>query len=167
MSDTSALEPTTVHTAPETTASAPAPAPVPAASPAPSRPTWAGAIHGIVNFTALGARVTSLAIAAALLKEQLHLLQARMRDDAARARRGSEQLAQAGVDARFQAQALEVAAAFERVADAAGETADAADGMEADAHGVRHAHQTEYGAIYEIAQASPYAQPKPGFNAVR
>jgi hypothetical protein len=152
MSDTSALEPTT--------------APVPAASPAPSRPTWTGAIHGIVNYTALGSRITSLAIAAALLKEQLHLLQARMRADAVRARRLAEQLAQAGVDARFQAQTLEAATAFERVADAAGELADAADGMEAGAHGVRDAHQTEYGAIYEIAQASPYAQPKPGFNAV-
>ncbi|MFD0509254.1 conjugal transfer protein TraB [Streptomyces chiangmaiensis] len=109
----------------------------------------------------------ALATAAALLKEQLHLLKARMHHDAARARRLAEHLAQAGVDPHFQAQALEVAASFERVAEASGELADAADGMEANANGVRDAHQAEYGGIYEVTQALPYEQPKPGFNAVR
>ena len=131
------------------------------------RPTWSGVLFGILNFVTLAARVMALAAAAALLKEQLHLLKQRMHHDAARARTLADHLQQAGVDARFQAQTLEVAAAFERVAEASGELAQAADQMEADAHGVRDAHQSEYGGIYEAAQASPYAQPKPGFNRVR
>jgi hypothetical protein len=109
----------------------------------------------------------ALATAAALLKEQLHLLKARMHRDAQRARTLSGHLRQAGADARFQAQAIEVSQAFDRVAEASGEVANAADQMEAHAQGVRDAHQTEYGGIYEVAQASPYAQPKPGFNRVR
>ncbi|WP_344531017.1 conjugal transfer protein TraB, partial [Streptomyces rectiviolaceus] len=120
----------------------------------------------ILNFISLGLRVMALAVAAALLKEQLHLLKARMRRDAARARRLAEQLGQAGVDPKFQAQALEVAAAFERVAEASGEVAAAADQMEANAQFVKDAHDTEYGGIYERVNASPYAQPKPGFNEV-
>ncbi|MFJ4473246.1 conjugal transfer protein TraB [Streptomyces sp. NPDC089424] len=160
MPDPAAIEPTSDHTISDN-------APAPASNHAPDRPTWSGAIAGILNFVTLSLRILALAAAAALLKEQLHLLKARMHDDAARARRLAEHLAQAGVDQHFQAQTLEVAAAFERVAEASGELADAADGMEADANGVRDAHQAEYGGIYEVAQASPYAQPKPGFNAVR
>jgi hypothetical protein len=158
VSDSQALEPTSVQTGAEaaTTSSA-----------QPERPSWSGAIHGILNFITLAARITALAIAAGLLKEQLHLLKARMHRDAARARTLSEHLHQAGADTRFQAQSLEVAAAFERVATASGEVANAADGMEANARGVRDAHQAEYGGIYEVRQASPYAQPKPGFNRVR
>jgi hypothetical protein len=156
VSDSQALEPTAVQTGTEAANSA-----------QPERPTWSGAIHGILNFITLAAGVTALAIAAGLLKEQLHLLKARMHHDAARARRLAEHLHQAGADARFQAQSLEVAAAFERVAAASGEVANAADGMEANARGVRDAHQAEYGGIYEVRQASPYAQPKPGFNRVR
>jgi len=141
--------------------------PVPAAGRDTERPTWAGAIFGILNFITLAARIAALATAAVLLKEQLHLLKARMHHDAQRARTLSGHLHQAGADTRFQAQALEVAAAFERVADASGELAAAADQMEANAQFVKDAHQTEYGGIYEVRQASPYAQPKPGFNKVR
>lgn len=165
MSDNTAIEPTSVQTGSEVAQHADNPT-APAAAPADSRPTWSGAIFGILNFVTLSLRIMALAAAAALLKEQLHLLKARMHRDAARARRLTEHLNQAGVDGRFQAQTLEVAAAFERVAAASGELADAADGMEANARGVRDAHQAEYGGIYEVRQASPYAQPKPGFNEV-
>jgi hypothetical protein len=153
-----AIEPTAVQTGSElatTTGSQP------------ERLTWGGAITGILNFVSLSLRIMALAAAAALLKEQLHLLKARMHDDAARARRLADHLHQARVDTRFQAQAIEVAAAFERVAEASGELAQAADGMEAAAGGVRDAHEAEYRGIYEVRQASPYAQPLPGFNAVR
>ncbi|WP_256123046.1 conjugal transfer protein TraB [Streptomyces sp. LUP47B] len=162
MSDGTAIEPTSVQTAAEAGGSAP----VPAGGEA-ERPTWSGAIFGILNFVTLALRIMALAAAAAILKEQLHLLKARMHQDAQRARRLAGHLAQAGADAHFQAQAFEVAAAFDRVAEASGEVANAADGMEADANGVRDAHQAEYGGIYEAVQASPYAQPKPGFNRVR
>lgn len=163
MSDNNAIEPTSVQTGAEAAGDN---APVPASG-ATERPTWSGAIFGILNFVTLTARITALAVAAALLKEQLHLLKARMHRDAARARALAGHLNQAGADTRFQAQSLEVAAAFERVADASGELANAADQMEANANGVRGAHQAEYGGIYEVRQASPYAQPKPGFNRVR
>jgi hypothetical protein len=160
-----AIEPTNVQTGAE--AADNTPAPVRAPGPPSERPTWSGAIFGILNFITLSARVAALALAAGLLKEQLHLLKARMHRDAQRARTLSGHLHQAGADARFQAQSLEVAAAFERVATASGEVADAADGMEANANGVRNAHQAEYGGIYEVRQASPYAQPKPGFTPAR
>jgi hypothetical protein len=167
MSDdtTSAIEPTSVQTGSEAAASGNAP--VPASRGAADRPTWAGAISGILNFVTLSLRIMALAAAAALLKEQLHLLKMRMHQDAARARRLAEHLHQAGADTRFQAQAIEVAAAFERVAEASGELANAADQMEMNAQFVKDSHQSEYGGIYEVRQASPYAQPKPGFNAVR
>jgi hypothetical protein len=165
VSDSQAIEPTSVQTGAE--AAATSNSPVPAGGSEPERMSWGGAIGGILNFVTLSLRVMALAVAAALLKEQLHLLKARMHHDAQRARRLAGHLAQAGVDAHFQAQTLEVAAAFDRVADASGELAGAADGMETAANNVRDAHQAEYGGIYEVAQASPYAQPKPGFNAVR
>lgn len=142
-------------------------APVPATDGKPRRLTWGSAITGILNFITLSARTAALAAAAALLKEQLHLLKARMHHDAARARRLAGHLNQAGADARFQAQSLEVAAAFERVADASGELAQAADQMQINAEFVKDAHESEYRGIYEVRQASPYAQPKPGFNRVR
>lgn len=163
MSD--AIEPTSVQTGAE--AAAGDNTPVPANRGAVDRPTWAGAIHGILNFVTLVARITALAIAAALLKEQLHLLKALMHQVAAWARRLADHLAQAGVDTHFQAQAVEVAAAFDRVAEASGLLANAADDMEANANGVRDAHQAEYGGIYEYAQVSPYAQPRPGFTPAR
>lgn len=165
MSDHQAIEPTTVQTGAE--AAAADNAPVPAGGSQPARMSWGGAIAGILNFVTLSLRIMALAVAAAILKEQLHLLKARMHHDAQRARRLAEHLAQAGVDPRFQAQTLEVAAAFDRVADASGELAGAADGMETAANDVNHAHQNEYGEIYEVAQASPYAQPKPGFTPAR
>jgi hypothetical protein len=161
------IEPTSVQTGTEAAEHSGDNTPAPAGGSKPDRPTWSGAIHGILNFITLTARITALAVAAALLKEQLHLLKARMHRDAARARTLAGHLNQAGADARFQAQSLEVAAAFERVAEASGELANAADQMEANATFVKDAHQTEYGGIYEIRQASPYDQPKPGFNAVR
>jgi hypothetical protein len=165
MSDSQAIEPTSVQTGAE--AADADRAPVPAGDSQPARMSWGGAISGILNFVTLTLRIMALAAAAAILKEQLHLLKARMHHDAQRARRLAGHLAQAGVDPHFQAQTLEVAAAFERVAEASGVLANAADGMESAAHGVRDAHQSEYGGIYEVAQASPYAQPKPGFNKVR
>lgn len=160
-----AIEPTSVHTGAE--AATTDTTPTPDGSPAPRHPTWSGAIFGILNFITLAARIGSLAVSAALLKEQLHLLKTRMHHDAARARRLAEHLHQAGADIRFQAQAIEVAAAFERVAEASGELAGAADQMAMNAQFVKDSHQTEYGGIYETRQASPYAQPKPGFNRVR
>jgi hypothetical protein len=163
---TGAVEPTNVQTGSEVAAGGDT-APVPASGGTGERPTWAGAIYGILNFVTLALRITALAAAAALLKEQLHLLKNRMHRDAARARRLAEHLNQAGADARFQAQSLEVAAAFERVAEASGEVANAADQMEMNAQFVKDAHQAEYGGIYEVRQASPYEQPKPGFNKVR
>lgn len=157
MSDSTALEP-----APNGDST-----PTPSTDGSTARPTWAGVIGGILNFIALTARITALTIAATLLKEQLHLLKARMHRDAQKARTLSEHLHQAGADGRFQAQALEVAAAFERVAQASGELANAADQMEMNAQMVKDAHQAEYGGVYEVRQASPYEQPKPGFNRVR
>jgi hypothetical protein len=163
-SSSGAIEPTSVQTGAEAGSSN---APVPAPDSAPQRTGWASAIAGILNFVRLSARVMALAAAAALLKEQLHLLKAHMHRNAARARRLSEHLHQAGADIRFQGQAIEVSQAFDRVAEASGQVADAADKMEANARGVRDAHQTEYGGIYEVAQASPYTQPKPGFTPAR
>jgi hypothetical protein len=141
--------------------------PVPASGGTAARTGWGEAIFGILNFVTVALRVMALAAAAALLKEQLHLLKARMHRDAQRARTLAGHLHQAGADGRFQAQAIEVSQAFDRVAEASGEVANAADQMEAHARGVRDAHQAEYGGIYEVRQASPYAQPKPGFNRVR
>lgn len=134
---------------------------------APARASWTESIFGILNFVTLALRVMALATAAVLLKEQLHLLKARMHHDAQRARTLSGHLHQAGADVRFQGQAIEVSQAFDRVAEASGEVAGAADQMESDAQAVKDAHQAEYGGIYEVRQASPYAQPKPGFNRVR
>jgi hypothetical protein len=163
-----AIEPTSVQTGSEIAATTTGNTPVPAAGNQPERMSWGTAIGGILNFVTLSLRIMALAIAAALLKEQLHLLKQRMHRDAERARRLAGHLAQAGVDPKFQSQALEVAAAFERVAEASGEVAQAADGMEASANGVRDAHQAEYGGIYETVKALPggVTQPKPGFNAV-
>ncbi|MFF0009603.1 conjugal transfer protein TraB [Streptomyces tibetensis] len=162
-----AIEPTSVQTGAE--AAAANNAPVPVAGNQPERMSWGSAIGGILNFVTLALRIMALATAAALLKEQLHLLKARMHRDAERARRLAGHLAQAGVDPTFQSQALEVAAAFERVATASGELAQAADGMEASANSVRDAHQAEYGGIHETVKALPggVTQPKPGFNKVR
>ncbi|MFK8851231.1 conjugal transfer protein TraB [Streptomyces sp. Ac-502] len=161
--DSNAIEPTSVQTGAE----AAEPSTVPAVRNDTAPTGWSAALHGILNFVSLAGRVIALAGAAALLKERLHLLKARMHDDADRARRLSGHLHQAGADARFQAQTLEVAAAFDRVAEAAGEVTNAADRVEADAQGVRDAHQAQYGGIYEVARASEYDQPKPGFNEVR
>lgn len=161
----SAIEPTSVQTGSEVAASQGSN--LPATTGQGEKLSWGGAINGILNFVTLALRIMALAAAAALLKEQLHLLKARMHHDAQRARTLAGHLAQAGVDAHFQAQTLEVANAFDRVADASGELARAADDMETSANGVRDAHDAEYRGIYEVRQASPYAQPKPGFNRVR
>lgn len=161
--DPNTIEPTSVQTSAEVQAATGTNLPA-TQEQAPEKWSWGGAIGGILNFLSLGLRILALAAAAAILKEQLNLLQRLMRKDAERARRLAEQLAPAGVDGRFQAQAHEVAAAFERVADASGEVAQAADQMEADAQGVKDAHDTEYGGIYEAVNASPYEQPKPGFT---
>lgn len=162
MSD--AIQPTSVQTSSEVAAGANLPAKTSADG---ERPTWAGAIYGILNFVTLSLRVAALAAAAAILKEQLHLLKARMYRDANKCRTLTGHLHQAGVDAHFQARTLDVATTFDRVAEASGELMQAADGMEANARGVHDAHETEYRGTYEIRQASPYVQPKPGFNKAR
>lgn len=159
--NSTAIEPAPVQSGSEAAVEQPEPAGQPA------RMGWGAAIGGILNFIGLAARVMALATAAALLKEQLYLLKARMHHDAARARRLAEHLGQARVDPVFQAQALEVAAAFERVAQASGELADAADQMEMNAQFVKDAHDAEYGGVYEAVNSSPYEQPKAGFNKVR
>jgi hypothetical protein len=166
--ESSVIEPTSVQTGAEVAAQNDAPMPA-TQDPAPAKMNWGSAISGILNFITLGLRVMALAIAATLLKEQLHLLKRRMKRDAVRARRLSEQLAQAGAGPRHQARALEVARAFERVAEASGEVARAADQMEANAVAVRDAHDSEYGGIHETVQALPAGdvQPRPGFNEVR
>jgi hypothetical protein len=163
--ESQAIEPTSVQTGAEVDAATGSSLPA-AQEQAPERWTWGGAIGGILNFITLGLRVMALAAAAALLKEQLHLLKRRMEKDAERAITLSGHLAQAGVDAKFQAGAIEVAAAFGRVAAASEIVADAADRMESSAQGVKDAHDREYGGIYEAVNASPYHQPKPGFNKV-
>lgn len=160
MSDSTSIEPADTQPAASN-------APVPAQAPVPEKPTWGGVIAGIINFVTVTARIIALATAAALLKEQLHLLKSRMERNAQQARTLADNLGQAGVDPRFQAQTIEVSQAFDRVAEASGIVADAADGMEANARGVRDAHQAEYGGVFEVRQASAYEQPKPGFNAVR
>lgn len=171
--DSKAIEPTNVQTGAEAASGTPAadgggslPAPAGGNAPAQSGGGWKEAIFGILNFVTVALRVMALAAAAALLKEQLHLLKARMHRDAQRARTLSGHLHQAGADTRFQAQAIEVSQAFDRVAEASGEVANAADQMEMNAQMVKDAHQAEYGGIYEVRQSSPYDQPRPGFNRV-
>lgn len=153
-----------------TTDQAPAYTPVPVGeqgTPEPARPTFGGLLFQITNFVVLSARFLALAAAAMWLKENLHLLKAHMHRDAATARRLSEMCHAAGVDPYFIGLILEASAAFDRVAEASGVLADAADQMEANARFVKDAHETEYRGVFEVAQASPYDQPKPGFNAVR
>lgn len=135
--------------------------------PAAPKQTFGGIVSGIVNFITLSARVAALATAALWLKEGLHLLKARMHQDAETARRTSEQCGQAGVDPYFLGLFLEASQSLDRVAEASGELANAADQMETNARDVHDAHQAEYGGIHEAVQASAYDQPKPGFNAVR
>lgn len=169
MSDeATAIEPTSVQTGAEVTASTTDNPPA-VQEQAPERWTWGGAIGGILNFITLGLRVMALAAAAALLKEQLHLLKRRMEKDAQRSITLAGHLAQAGVDVRFQSDAIQLAGDFGVVAGSAEIVADAADRMEASAIGVRDAHDREYGGIHETVQALPggVAQPKPGFNKVR
>lgn len=159
MSDSTAIEPTSVQTGSEVAAggdNAPAP-----------RMGWGAAIGGIINFITTAARVMALAVAAALLKERMHLLKARMHRDAAFAHRVAEMCGQAGVDGRFVARYHEVGTHFQAVADCADGVTAAADTMEARARGVVDAHEREYRGVYEAVQASPYRQPKPGFNRVR
>ncbi|NUS25044.1 MAG: conjugal transfer protein TraB [Streptomyces sp.] len=165
MSD--AIEPTSVQTAAEAAAQPGNNLPATTSSnPPEQRQSFGQLIFGIVNFIALAACFAALAAAAALLKERLHLLKAQMHRDAAFARKVGEMCGAAGADPYFIALYLETAASFERVADASGELASAADQMEANAQFVKDAHDTEYRGIYEVRQASPYDQPRPGFNRV-
>jgi len=167
MSDSEAIEPTTVQTGGEAAAADGGNLPAHTNNSAPARPTFGGFINTIINFLTLSARFIALAAAAAMLKEHLHRLQDHARRDAATARRVAEQVGAAGADAYFVALYLEAAQDFDRTADCSTVVANAADQMEADARGVKDAHQAEYAGIYEVRQASPYAQPKPGFNRVR
>lgn len=164
MSD--AIEPTSVQTGAEVAANTSANPPA-VQEQAPDTWTWKGALGGILNFITLALRVMALAAAAALLKEQLHLLKRRMEKDAQRSITLSGHLAQAGADVRFQGDAIQLAGDFGVVAGSAEIVADAADRMEASAIGVRDAHDREYGGIHEVVVVMPYAQPKPGFNKVR
>lgn len=129
--------------------------------------TFGGLIGGIINFISLALAFTALAAAALMLKEQLHLLKARMERDAAFATKVGELCGDADVDAYFVALFTEASQAFTRVAEASGLLADAADQMETHARGVKDAHDTQYRGVYEVRQASPYDQPKPGFNEVQ
>lgn len=133
----------------------------------PAKKSFGELIFGILNFLTLSARFMALAAAAMWLKENLHLIKAHMHRNAEFARRVAEMCEAAGADGRFIAEILEASAAIERVAQASGVLADAADQMEMNARFVNDAHESEYRGIYEVRQASPYAQPKPGFNAVR
>lgn len=156
----------------DNTAAEPAPAsgnlPAPAQPAAPDQPkTFGSVLAGIINFVTLGARFMALATAAVFLKEGMHLLKKRMHDDSAKAVRISEMCGQAGVDPYFQGLVIDASQSLERVAEASGALADTADGMEANARGVRDAHEAEYRGVYEVRQGSPYEQPKPGFSEVR
>lgn len=167
-----AIEPTSVQTGSETAATESAsnhPAPTgPDNPPAPrQKKTFGGLLAGIINFVTLSARFMALATAAMWLKENLHHLKQRMHDDAALSRRVGEMSGHAGADDYFVGLFVEASKEFDLVAEASGELANAADGMEANARAVNDAHETEYRGIYEVRQASPYAQPKPGFNRVR
>lgn len=168
MSDNTPIEPTSVQTGAEVAANAGG-GNVPATTNAavPEKPTFGGLILGILNFITLAARFIALAAAAVMLKERLHLLKSAARRNAAFARRVGEMCGQAGADRYFVALYLETGQSFEIVAECSGALADAADQMEANARFVKDAHQREYGGIFEVRQASSYAQPKPGFNRVR
>lgn len=162
MSDNSgAIEPTAVQTGSEVAAHNGS------NLPAPTQPSFSGLLAGILNFVFLAGCFIALAAAAMWLKEKLHLLKERMRRDAAFARRVAELCGAARVDQYFLSLFFETATAFDRVADASGELANAADQMEMNARFVKDAHDSEYGGIYEVRQASPYEQPLPGFNRVR
>lgn len=159
MSDSNVIEPTNVQTGSEVAATVTENAPAP-------RMGWGAAIGGVINFITTGAKVMALAVAAALLKERMHLLKARMHRDAAFAHRVAEMCSQAGVDGRFVARYHEVGTYFVGVAECADGVTAAADTMEARARGVVDAHDRENRGVYEAVQASPYRQPKPGFNRV-
>jgi hypothetical protein len=161
VSDSNAIEPASVQTGSETATTSSGLA---AAAP---KQTFGGLLFGMLNFVTLSARFMALATAAMWLKENLHLLKQRMHDDADFARRVGELCGQADADDYFVSLFVEAAKDFNLVAEASGELAQAADGMEANARAVNDAHEAEYRGIYEVAQASPYTQPKPGFNAVR
>lgn len=164
MSD--AIEPTSVQTGAEAATHEEANLPAPATDNKPKQ-TFSSLVFGVLNFLTLSARFMALATAAMWLKDNLHLLKTRMDNDAAFARKVGEMCGDAGADAYFVALFLETSQAFDCVAEASGELTQAADGMEANANAVNDAHETEYRGIYEVRQASPYAQPKPAFNRVR
>lgn len=168
MSDHTPIEPTSVQTGAEAAAQdgANLPATTGSNSPAPAQQSFGGLISGILNFIVLAGCFIALAAAAMWLKEKLHLLKERMHRDAAFARKVAELCGAARVDQYFLSLFFETGNAFERVAQASGELADAADQMEMNARFVKDAHDTQYRGIYEVRQASPYAQPTPGFNRV-
>lgn len=115
------------------------------------------------GFLALSGRVTALATAALRLKEGMYLLKRHMENNATGARNLSEMCAAAEVEPRYTAQILEVSQALTRVAEASGDLAATADGMEANARGFNSAHRSQYRGIYEASNASPARQAKPGF----
>lgn len=165
MSD--AIEPTAVQTGSEAAAQDGSNLPATTADNAPAQQSFGGLISGILNFIFLAGCFIALAAAAMWLKEKLHILKERMHRDAAFARRVAELCGAAHVDPYFLSLFFETATAFDRVAEASGELANAADQMEINARFVKDAHDTQYRGIYEVRQASPYEQPTPGFNRVR
>jgi hypothetical protein len=169
VSDNTPIEPTSVQTGAEAASADQGGSNLPAttADNAPAQQSFGGLISGILNFVFLAGCFIALAAAAMWLKEKLHLLKERMRRDAAFARKVAELCGAARVDNYFLSLFFEAATAFDRVADASGELANAADQMEMNARFVKDAHDTEYRGIYEVRQASPYEQPTPGFNRVR
>ncbi|MFE4604800.1 conjugal transfer protein TraB [Kitasatospora indigofera] len=122
---------------------------------------------GSNGFRSLAGRVTALATQALRLKEGMRQLQQHMARNASKASTLSEMCLQAEVDQVFVTQIAGVSEALHRVAKASGDLASSADEMEVSARGFRDAHQREYGGIHEAVNASPYRQPKPGFNRVR
>ncbi|MDH6107888.1 hypothetical protein P3T36_006347 [Kitasatospora sp. MAP12-15] len=130
-------------------------------------PSPTGGGSGGNGFRSLAVRVTALAAQALRLKEGMRQLQRHMAANASKAATLSEMCRQADVDDVFVVQILGVSDALQHVAKASGDLASGADAMETSARGFRDAHEREYRGVYEAVNASPYRQPKPGFNRVR
>jgi len=133
----------------------------------PERKSFGSLLFGILNFLTLSARFAALSAAAMFLKENLHLLKARMERNSGEAIRIAELCGAADVDPYHLSLVMEASTSLLRVAEASGEAANAVDDMEANARGVGEAHEAEYRGTYEVRQASPYQQPKPCFTPAR
>ncbi|MGW4806402.1 conjugal transfer protein TraB [Kitasatospora sp. NPDC004272] len=119
------------------------------------------------SFRHLRGSIVGLTLQALRLKEGMRRLQSHMSSNASKASNLAEMSGQADVDQVFVTQIMGVSQALRDVATASGDLADSADAMEAASRGFNDAHEREYRGVYEAVQASPYRQPKPGFNRVR